>query len=131
MGNTFTNITYNKGWGSLKDLQNTDLYPSFSNIGDLVKKVVFIYVGEDRLNQYEELTPFYKPLSYPEGKCISFEFKRNDSVPLEIGILLNKTTMKQNNISDVDVLFKDPNNSVGFLSSKVSIPSLISKSQRP
>ena len=116
------NDAHNKGWGSLKNLESAeigDLYSSLSNIGDLVQRIFLVSVGKNSFNDFEYLKPFYLPLSYPDGKCFSIEFKRDDSVPLELGILLNKTSMKQNNISDLDVFFKDPFNSVGFISSKV------------
>ena len=118
-----SNKTHNKGWGSLKNLKNPeidDLYLSLSKIEDLVK-VFLISARKDKLNDYQVIKPFYMPLSYPDGKCLSFEFKRDGSVPLELGIELNKTFVKQYNISDLDVFFKDPFNSVGFISSKVCI----------
>ena len=117
-----SNNTHNKGWGSLKNLKSSeigDLYSSVSNIGDLVKSIFLVSVGADTFNHVEFLKTFYLPLSYPDGKCFSVEFQRDDSVPLEMGIILNKTSMKQNKIGDLDVLFKDPLNSVGFISSKV------------
>ena len=117
-----SNDTYNKGWGSLKNLKISeigDLYSSLSNIGDLVKSIFLVSVGEGTFNNFEYLKTFYLPLSYPDGKCFSVEFKRDDSVPLEMGIILNKTTMKENKIGDLDVFFKDPLNRVGFISSKV------------
>ena len=116
-----SNKTNNKGWGSLKNLKNPeidDLYLSLSKMEDLVK-VSLVSVGKDKLNDYQHIKPFYLPLSYPDGKCFSFKLNRDDSVPLELGIELNKTFVKQNNISDLDVFFKDPFNSVGFFSSKV------------
>ena len=123
MGNLgFKNKTEIKGWGSLKNLERNeigDLFSSLSNIGDLVRFFFLVSVGPDEINNIEYLKPVYLPLSYPNGKCFSIEFKRDDSIPLEIGIGLNKTFMKQNNISDLDVFFKDPFNSVGFISSKV------------
>ncbi len=123
MGNLgFKNKTEIKGWGSLKNLERNeigDLFSSLSNIGDLVRFFFLVSVGPDKINNIEYLKPVYLPLSYPNGKCFSIEFKRDDSIPLEIGIGLNKTFMKQNNISDLDVFFKDPFNSVGFISSKV------------
>ena len=70
-------------------------------------------MGKDELNNVQNLNPFYLPLSYPDGKRFSVEFKRDDSVPLEFGIVLNKTILQQNNIIDLDILFKDPLNSVG------------------
>ena len=117
-----SNDTYNKGWGSLKNLKTSeisDLYSSLSNIGDLVKSIFLVSVGEGTFNNFEYLKTFYLPLTYPDGKCFSVEFKRDDSVPLEMGIILNKTSMKQNKIGDLDVFFKDPLNTVGFISSKV------------
>ena len=116
-----SNKTHNKGWGSLKNLKSAeidDLYSSLSKIEDLVR-VFLVFVGKNTFNDYQVLKPFYLPLSYPDGKCFSFEFKRDDSIPLELGIEFNKTLMKQNNIRDMDVFFKDPINSVGFISSKV------------
>ena len=116
------NDTRNNGWGPLKNLESSeigDLYSSLSNIGDLVQSIFLVSVGKNSFNDFEYLKPFYLPLSYPDGKCFSIEVKRDDSIPLELGILLNKTFMKQNNISDMDVFFKDPFNSVGFISSKV------------
>ena len=116
-----SNETY-KGWGSLKNLKSTeigDLYSSLSNIEDLVKSIFLVSVGKDELIDVQFLKPFYLPLSYPDGKCFSVEFKRDDSVPLEFGIVLNKTILQQNNIIDLDILLKDPLNSVGFLSPKV------------
>ena len=70
-------------------------------------------MGKDELNHVQNLNPFYLPLSYPDGKCFSVEFKRDDSGPLEFGIVLNKTILQQNNIIYLDILFKDPLNSVG------------------
>ena len=118
-----SNKTNNKGWGSLKNLKSAeigDLYFSLTNIEDLVQGSFLVSAGRrNTSNNFELLKPFNLPLSYPDGKCFSVEFKRDDSVPLELGIVLNKTFMKQNNISDLDVFFKDPSNSVGFISSKV------------
>ena len=123
MGNLrFKNKTVIPGWGSLKNLERNeigDLFSSLSNIGDLVQFIFIISVGQDEIHNIEYLKPFYLPLSYPNGKCFSIEFKRDDSIPLEIGIGLNQTFMKQNNISDLDVFFKDPLHSLGFISSKV------------
>ena len=124
MGNiAFSDIdAHNKGWGSLKNLESAeigDLYSSLSNIGDLFQEIFLVSVGKNSYNDVEYVKPFYLPLSYPDGKCFSVEFKRDDSVPLELGIVLNKTSIKQNNISDLDVFFKDPFNSDGFISSKV------------
>ena len=124
MGNiAFSDIdAHNKGWGSLKNLESAeigDLYSSLSNIGDLFQEIFLVSVGTNSYNDVEYVKPFYLPLSYPDGKCFSVEFKRDDSVPLELGIVLNKTSIKQNNISDLDVFFKDPFNSVGFISTKV------------
>ena len=42
-----------------------------------------------------------------------------NSTPVELGISLNSTWMKNNNISDVNVYFKDPVNSVRFIAPKV------------
>ena len=117
-----SNFTYNKGWGSLKNLKRKevgDLYSSLSDIGDLIQSIFLVSVGEDTFNHFEYLKTVYLPLSYPDGKCFSVEFTRDDSVPLEMGIILNKTSMNQNNMSDLDIFFKDPLNSVGFISSKV------------
>ena len=123
MGNIgFSSNNTHKGWGSLKNLKSSeigDLYSSLSNIGDLVKSIFLVSVDEDALNNLQFFDPFYLPLSYPDGKCFSVELKRDDSVPLEFGIILNKTVLQQNNVSDLDILFKDPLNSVGFISSKV------------
>ena len=97
-----------------------DLFPSLANIGDLVPFLFSLSVGPDKLNRLEEYKPYYLPLSYPNGKCFGIEFKRDNSIiPLELGISLNKTFMTLNNISDLDIYFKDPLNSVGFLSPKI------------
>ena len=40
-------------------------------------------------------------------------------VPVEFGISLNFTWMSLNNITDVDVYFKDPENNVNFVTPKV------------
>ena len=44
-----------------------------------------------------------------------------DSTPVELGISLNSTWMNNNNISDVNVYFKDPVNSVRFIAPKVHL----------
>ena len=38
--------------------------------------------------------------------------------PVEMGISVNKTWMLENNISDINVYFKDPINNVPFISPK-------------
>ena len=125
MGNIgFVSKKTYKGWGSLKNFKRKsteigDLYSSLSDIGDLIQSIFLVSVGEDTFNHFEYLKTVYLPLSYPDGKCFSVEFTRDDSVPLEMGIILNKTSMNQNNMSDLDIFFKDPLNSVGFISSKV------------
>ena len=56
-----SNDTYNKGWGSLKNLKISeigDLYSSLSNIGDLVKSIFLVSVGEGTFNNFEYLKTF-------------------------------------------------------------------------
>ena len=57
-----SNGTYNKGWGSLKNLRRKevgDLYSSLSDIGDLVQSIFLVSVGEDTLNHFEYLKTVY------------------------------------------------------------------------
>ena len=42
--------------------------------------------------------------------------------PVEMGISVNKTWMLENNISDINVYFKDPINNVPFISPKETYP---------
>ena len=42
--------------------------------------------------------------------------------PVEMGISVNKTWMLENNISDINVYFKDPINNVPFISPKETHP---------
>ena len=53
-----------------------------------------------------------------------FSFKTEeefDRIPLEFGISLNKSWMSKNNITDVNIFFKDPINSINFRISKVNV----------
>ena len=52
-------------------------------------------------------------VSWPE------EINQDSSSPIELGIQLNSSWMMKNNVSDVNVYFKDPVNSVRFISPKV------------
>ena len=42
--------------------------------------------------------------------------------PVEMGISVNKTWMLENNITDINVYFKDPINKVPFISPKETYP---------
>ena len=42
--------------------------------------------------------------------------------PVEMGISVNKTWMLENNITDINVYFKDPINNVPFISPKETFP---------
>ena len=44
--------------------------------------------------------------------------------PVEMGISVNKTWMLENNITDINVYFKDPINNVPFISPKETYPEL-------
>ena len=56
-------------------------------------------------------------LSYELGEEVS-----HGRAPVEMGISVNKTWMLENNISDINVYFKDPINNVPFISPKETYP---------